>query len=398
MVPHSSLGANRRFCPGRISGRVCLLDRAGGPAYVVEVTSPPTSAWLAPGTPRAWRAPVFDASPVAFHRGLPGYRPSALVGAPELAAELGVGRLLVKDESNRFSLPAFKILGASWAVERALAGSAAPALVAATDGNHGRAVARLAAQRGLPARIFVPPGVHPVAVEAIESEGASVTTVPAGYDAAVAAAVADAERTGALLVQDTAWPGYEQIPAWIVEGYTTLFAELDEQLGDTALDLLVVPVGVGSLAQAAIGHYRRPGIEDPPALLSVEPDRAACALASLHSDELTSVATSPTVMAGLCCETPSAAAWPYLRHGLDAAVAVTDAEALDAAGGLAAAGVPSGPCGAATLAAARLALGNPELREHLRIGRDATVVLLSTESSTANPSAAEHPATTGETR
>jgi diaminopropionate ammonia-lyase len=352
------------------------------------VTALHSSIWLAPSTSRAWRAPALDSNPVDFHRGLPGYQPSPLVEAPELAAELGVGRVLVKDESNRFGLPAFKILGASWAVERALADAAdVTALVAATDGNHGRAVARLAAQRGLAARIFVPVGVHPAAVEAIRTEGATVTTVEASYDAAVSAAVADAERTGALLVQDTAWPGYQQLPDWIVAGYTTLFTELDEQLGDTFLDLLVVPVGVGSLAQAAIGHYRRPGIEQPPALLSVEPDRAACALASLQRDELTSVTTSPTVMAGLCCETPSAAAWPYLRHGLDAAVAVTDAEAITATGDLAAAGVLSGPCGAATLAAARVAVRNPELREHLTITPDSTVVLLSTESSTANPSA-----------
>jgi diaminopropionate ammonia-lyase len=122
-------------------------------------------------------------------------------------------------------------------------------------------------------------------------------------------------------------------------------------------------------------------------LLSVEPNQAACVLASLRQDELTSVTTSPTVMAGLCCETPSAAAWPFLRHGLDAAVAVTDAAAIAAAGDLAATGVRSGPCGAAPLAAARLALGNPELRKHLGITADSTVVLLSTESSIANPSA-----------
>jgi diaminopropionate ammonia-lyase len=362
-------------------------------AYVTGVTALHSLIWTSAIVTRGWRAPAFDASPVAFHRGLPGYRPTPLVEAPDLAAELAVGRVLVKDESDRFGLPAFKILGASWAVERALSDGAGEvtALVAATDGNHGRAVARLAAQRGLAARIFVPPGVHPAAVAAIAREGATVTTVDGSYDAAVAAATADLDRNGGLLVQDTAWPGYEQLPAWIVEGYTTLFGELDEQLGDTALDLLVVPVGVGSLAQAAIGHYRRPGIQSPPALLSVEPDRAACVLASLQQDELTSITTSPTVMTGLCCQTPSAAAWPFLRQGLDAAVAVTDADAIIAAGELAAIGVPSGPCGAATLAAARLTLRSPELRDHLKITAGSTVVLLSTESSTANPSAAEAP-------
>ena len=346
-----------------------------------------SSAWTAPHPARSWRAPAPGDSPLAFHQSLPGYRPTPLVEAPDLAAELSVGRVLVKDESDRFGLPAFKILGASWAIERALAGAAGiTTLVAATDGNHGRAVARVAAQRGLAARIFVPAAVHPAAVQAIAGEGATVIRVENSYDEAVTAAIADAEQAGALLLQDTAWPGYEQIPAWIVEGYTTLFAELDEQLAD--LDLLVVPVGVGSLAQAAVAHYRRPGIERAPALLAVEPDRASCLLASLRQDERVSIVTSPTVMTGLCCETASASAWPYLRHGLDAAVAVTDAEAIAAVGDLAAAGVPAGPCGAATLAAARRVLADSALREHLGITGDSTVVLLSTESSTANPSAA----------
>jgi diaminopropionate ammonia-lyase len=358
------------------------------------VTAPRSSIWTAGHPARGWSAPAPVSSSLEFHRSLPGYRPTPLVEAPELAAALAVGRLLVKDESDRFGLPAFKILGASWAVDRALNGRReVTALVAATDGNHGRAVARVAAQRGLAARIFVPAGVHPAAVTAIADEGATVSVVSDSYDQAVAAAVEDAEHSGALLVQDTAWPGYEEIPSWIVEGYTTLFAELDEQLADPVLDLLVVPVGVGSLAQAAIGHYRRPGIRNPPALLSVEPEAAACVLRSLQAGEQVTVATSPTIMSGLCCETPSSAAWPYLEHGLDAAVAVGDPAVVEAAGELAAAGVPSGPCGAATLAALRLVMRTPELREHLGIAAGSTVVLLSTESSTANPSTTAPPPT-----
>jgi diaminopropionate ammonia-lyase len=352
----------------------------------VQVAS--SSIWTAAGPARNWRAaPAPGSSPFGFHQAQPGYRPSRLVEAPELAASLAVGRVLVKDESDRFGLPAFKILGVSWAVERALSDGAAgvTALVAATDGNHGRAVARGAAQRGLAARIFVAAGVHPAAVAAISGEGATVTTVPDSYDGTIAAAIADVERNGGLLVQDTAWPGYEQLPAWIVEGYATMFLEIDEQLGGTGPDLLVVPVGVGSLAQAAIGHYRRAGMGNPPGLLSVEPDGAACVLRSLQRDELVTVATSPTVMTGLNCGTPSAAAWPYLRQGLDAAVAVPDSAATTAVAELAAAGVPSGPCGAATLAGARLALGDPEHRDHLGIGATSTVVLLSTEGRAANP-------------
>jgi diaminopropionate ammonia-lyase len=339
--------------------------------------------WLARTGARAWRAPALASSPVEFHRALPGYRPTPLVETPRLAGELGVARVLVKDESARLGLPAFKILGASWAIERALARYGGQTLVAATDGNHGRAVARVAAARGLAARIFVPSGVHPRAVDAIADEGATIVRVDGSYDDAVGRADADARRTGALLVQDMAWPGYEQIPGWIVEGYTTMFAEIEEQLG--RCDLVVVPVGVGSLAQAAIAYYRRPGVRHAPALLSVEPDRAACALRSLERDELITIDTSATIMAGLNCGTPSAAAWPYLRSGLDAATAVTDAEAAGAVADLAECGVPAGPCGAAALAGARVALAQASRRAHLGVTGSSTVVLLSTEGAAANP-------------
>ena len=157
------------------------------------------------------------ATSLDFHRGLAGYAPTRLVDLPALAAGLGVGRLLVKDESHRLGLPAFKSLGASWAIHRALRdrlGSDAEApsrspvtLVAATDGNHGRAVARFSRLHGHRARIFVPDGVHPAAVQAIRDEGADVTAVPADYDEAVRTAARYAADTGGILVQDTAWDG-----------------------------------------------------------------------------------------------------------------------------------------------------------------------------------------------
>src|ERR1035441_10529197 len=164
--------------------------------------------------------------------------------------------------------------------------------------------------------------------------------------------------------QDTAWPGYEQVPGWIADGYSTLFTEIDAQLAQVRASgpgLVVIPVGVGSLAQAAVTHYRsRPDGSGPrgsaAALLSVEPESAACVLASLVKDELVSVPTGTTVMAGLNCGTPSLLAWPRLRGGLDAALAVTDAESVAAAHGLAPCGVPAGPCGAASLAGACVAL------------------------------------------
>ncbi|MWA07330.1 diaminopropionate ammonia-lyase [Actinomadura sp. LD22] len=357
------------------------------------------TSWFSRPAARAWRCPPASRDAAAFHAALPGYAPTPLVEAPALAAGLGAGRVFVKDESSRLGLPAFKILGASWGVCRALCdrlGVPVPAagpvaalraragafrLVTATDGNHGRAVAAMARMLGTRAEVFVPDGVHPAALAAIEGEGARVVRVGAPYDEAVRAAAESARGdASALLVQDTAWPGYERVPRWIVEGYSTLFAEIDAQLraaGAGAPDVVAVPVGVGSLAQAAVVHYRS-GVSAPK-LLAVEPDAAPCVLASLAAGRLVTVQTGATAMAGLNCATPSSAAWPYLRAGVDAAVSVADADVAHAARDLAAAGVSAGPCGAAALAGVRAA------RPGLGLGPADTVVLLSTEGAAANP-------------
>lgn len=347
--------------------------------------------WVARPGARAWRCAPAPTDVRAFHAALPDYAPTPLTELPDLAAESGVGRVFVKDESCRLGLPAFKALGASWAVHRALAGRARGTitLVTATDGNHGRAVARTARTLGQRAHVFVPSGVHPSAVAAIAGEGAEVTEVPGSYDDAVRHAAERASGPDTVLIQDTAWPGYETIPAWIAEGYSTLCAEVDEQLaGLTGPDLVVVPVGVGSLAQAVVTHYRSRPAGHPPALLSVEPDTAACLVASLRRGEPVTVDTSDTTMAGLNCGTLSTLAWPYLSAGLDAAVAVRDTDSARAAARLADLGVSAGPCGAAPLAGLRAALTGPGAdtrRAALGLGPDSVVVLLSTEGGAANP-------------
>lgn len=371
-------------------------------------------SWFARPAARSWTCASGPAEVRRFHAALPGYAPTPLTELPRLAAELGVGRIFVKDESSRLGLPAFKALGAFWAVHRILAeraaegreraevregaeGRAGITLVTATDGNHGRALARAGRENGLRTRVFVPSGVHPAAVAAIEREGAEVVRVAGPYDEAVRQAAEAARAADTVLVQDTAWPGYERIPGWIVEGYSTLFAEIDEQLaaaGAGAPGLVTVPVGVGSLAQAAVTHYRgRPPAADGrpgPALLAVEPEAAASLLESLTRGEPVTVPTGETAMAGLNCGTPSALAWPFLRDGLDAAVAVGEADAARAMADLGALGVPSGPCGAASLAGLRAALSGPDAvarRAALGIGPESTVVLLSTEGREANPHA-----------
>jgi diaminopropionate ammonia-lyase len=353
------------------------------------------TTWLAHDRDRAWTCAPPSADAIAFHRSLDGYAPTPLVPLPMLADELGVGHVFAKDESSRLSLPAFKALGASWAVHKALAqrtDDGPVTVVTATDGNHGRAVARFARLLGHRALIVVPPGVHPMAVQAIRDEGAEVIAVEGSYDAAVAAAARSADEIAGVLVQDTAWDGYEEIPGWIVEGYATLFAEADQQLVDAGIarpDLVLVPTGVGSLLQAALAHYR--GDADSAArvrVASVEPDAAACVAPSLQAGSPVTVATGITVMAGLNCGTPSTLAWPYIVDGLDAAIAVSDAEDLRAARDLADLGVSAGPCGAAGLAAARSALtgdGSARRRAHLGIDPDSTVLLVVTEGSDANP-------------
>ncbi|MER7761602.1 pyridoxal-phosphate dependent enzyme [Streptomyces sp. NPDC097619] len=379
-----------------------------GSAAAADSPPPRAPRWYARPAAREWTCAPVDPAARAFHRGLPGYAPTPLVELPSLAAEFDLGRVFVKDESARLGLPAFKALGAFWAVHRILDGrpGPGPTLITATDGNHGRAVARAARLAGRPARIFTPDGVHPAAVAAIAAEGAEVVPVPGSYDEAVLRAAREAELPDTALVQDTSWPGYEEVPGRIVEGYATLCAEIDEQLavaGAGTPALVAVPVGVGSLAQAVVTHYRgthtarptthRPahpagGGAAPTALLAVEPEAAPCLLESLLHGAPVTVDTGRTVMAGLNCGTVSALAWPYLSAGIDAAVSVTDAAATRAAADLATLGLPAGPCGAAALAGLRTALTGPgasDRRARLGLGADAVVVLLSTEGPEANP-------------
>lgn len=389
---------------------MCWTEGSAGPhaGRVPETSCSPRSLpWFANPDARTWTCPPAPIGVHDFHASLADYTPTPLPELPALAAELGVGRVFVKDESFRLGLPAFKALGASWAMHQILSRRTATThsdgpvtFVTATDGNHGRAVARMARLLGQRAHVFVPQGVHPAAAAAIAAEEAEVTQVAGPYDEAVrqAADAAAGPGSGAaggprssVLVQDTAWSGYEQIPGWIVEGYSTLFAEIDMQLNATGArspSLVAVPVGVGSLAQAAVTHYRSRSAENAPALLAVEPDAAACVLTSLTRREPLSVATGETTMAGLNCGTPSSIAWPFLRDGLDAAVAVTDADSARAARDLAALGVSSGPCGAASLAGIRAALtgdGAESRRTALALGPTSTLVLLSTEGTAANP-------------
>lgn len=359
-------------------------------------------------------APLCDPptrAPLDFHRRLPGYTPTPLVDVPLLAARLGVGRVWVKDEAQRLGLPAFKILGAAWAVYRLICqrlGSAirpwatidelraqiaplgALTLVTATDGNHGRGVARVAAWLGWAAQVYVPRGTVAARIEAIESEGGRVVIVDGNYDEAVARAAADAD-TRHLLIADTGPLDTDPVPAWVIDGYSTLFWEIDDGLasaGQPWPDVVAVQVGVGALAAAAVRHFRAPALHRAaqPRLIGVEPQHAACVLASIEAGRpITLAGQQDSIMAGLNCGTPSPAAWPLISRGLDLLVAVEDDSAKRAMRVLAEADIVAGESGAAGLAGLLDLLTGSESAEPRRtlgVGPSTQVLLLSTEGAT----------------
>ncbi len=354
--------------------------------------------------------------PISVHRKLPGYRPTPLVRCDAIAHRLGVADVWVKDESWRLGLPAFKMLGASYAVYHALierlghdvawndidelraqlATLMPMALAAATDGNHGRAVARMAKLLGFPSSIYVPQGMVPARIEAIESEGATVTVVAGDYDAAVRRSAEDAGDY-CLVISDTSWPGYVRTPTRVMRGYSTVFAEISDQLaahGAPEPTMISVPVGVGAFAAAAVHNYKpENAVDATPFLLGVEPGSANCVMQSIRSGELVTVPGPHTsVMVGLNCGTPSEIAWPLVSRGLDAVVAIDDGWARQAMRELAAAGVVSGETGAASLAGLSAVCNGVDggrLREQIGLGATSSVLVLSTEGAT-DPDAWAH--------
>jgi len=308
---------------------------------------------------------------------------------------------LLKDESSRFGQASFKILGASHAVHRALCTTlhlpcdtttlhdlrgpyiirdgearqcSALTLVTASAGNWGRAVARTAAEMGIPCVVLVPRTTDPSTVHLIASEGdgVDVRVLDADYDSCVLEARRLGTREHWVLTMDTSWEGYETFPRWVVQGYETMLAEVDEQVGAVgAVGTVVVSVGVGSWAQAVVEHYLRSGTR----VVVVEPEAAAGLLESLVNGNVVTVSTGMSIMNGMNCGTVSRIAWPYLRDGVDIAVAVGEDEVHRCVEEFKQLGLDVGPCGAAPLAAVR------RLRSAGLLDDDGVVVLFSTEGS-----------------
>lgn len=346
----------------------------------------PERVLVNPHARKVAEVPAPSREPLRFHKTLAGYAPTPLHDAQDLAAEIGVGRLWIKDETSRLGLPAFKVLGASWAVDRALlAQPDARVLVAATDGNHGRAVARMARLRGLTAHILVPDDMALVRREAITDEGAELEVITGSYDDAVAASAALADDDHAV-VSDTAWPGYETIPAAVIDGYATLLWEVSDELrarAERPPDLVIAQVGVGAFATAVIRQARGPdgwGAR----MISVEPLSAACALESVAAGR--PVAVEPphdSIMSGLNCGMISPLSWPALSTGADMFVAIEDETAREGMRLLARHGLVGGECSGGPIGALS-ALKSKRLDgwDALALADHASVLVFLTEGAT----------------
>jgi diaminopropionate ammonia-lyase len=381
MRPAFALFHNPRAAPEAPYGRVqeVVMDAAGHAAAFAEITR--------------W----------------PGYAATPLVGLDAVARALGLAAVHYKDEGSRFGLGSFKALGGAYAVRRHLGSVLAAALgrpittaelldgthrartesvtvTTATDGNHGRSVAWGAQLFGCRAVIYIHATVSAGRQAAIERYGAAVVRTPGNYDDAVRQAAADAAANGWTVVSDTSYAGYRDIPRDVMHGYTVMVEEALRQWPDAAPPThAFVQGGVGALPAAAAAHlWQRLGVRRP-RFVVVEPERAACLLASARAGKPVAVTgTLDTVMAGLACGEASELAWDLLARAADAFMAIPDRDAIDAMRLLAEQrpAVVAGESAVAGLAALRAAAADPEARAALRLGPDSRVLLFGSEGAT----------------
>ena len=350
----------------------------------------------------------------AYHMSFPVYQETPLAHLQETARSLGVSDMYVKDESYRFGLNAFKVLGGSYAMGHYLADrlgkdmdevtydfltsqSTRDALgditfVTATDGNHGRGVAWTARQLKQHAVVYMPEGSAEERLRNIQAEGADASITDLNYDDAVRLANRQAEEKGWVMVQDTAWDGYENIPRWIMQGYGTMGLEAYEQLPERPTHIFL-QAGVGSMAGAITGLFSSLYGKDKPIITIVEPNEADCIFrtAKANDGKLHPVTGHMrTIMAGLACGEPCSIGWQVLKDYADFFISCPD---YAAAQGMRILGNPmgqdlkvvSGESGAAAFGAVTEILRNPELKdfkEQLQLDANSRILFFSTEGDT----------------
>ena len=351
-----------------------------------------------------------------FHRSFPEYRETPLVELKALSKRLGVTSIRVKDESFRFGLNAFKVLGGSYALgsyiakklgvdlselpyERLISPEVREKLgpitfVTATDGNHGRGIAWTASKLKQKSVVFMPKGSTEERLQNIQALGAEASITDLNYDDTVRHALACQEQYGWALIQDTAWPGYEEIPGWIMEGYTTMASEIREQLQGEKPTHIFLQAGVGAMAGAICGYFTALyGDAERPVITIVEPDQADCLYrtAKANDGQLHAVTGDMrSIMAGLCCGEPCTIGWEILRDHADHFISIPDSVA---AKGMRILGHPlpgdarviSGESGAATMGFVAEVLTNPELtdlKQELALNSESRILCISTEGDT----------------
>ncbi len=348
----------------------------------------------------------------AYHTSIPGYAPTALVDLKHLAERLGVASIAVKDESTRFGLNAFKALGGSYCVANVIAKKAGKDLstldfsdvktlamqmhdvkfITATDGNHGRGIAWTAHMLGVPAKVFMPKGSAAERLANIKALGADAEITDWNYDDTVRHAAEVAEKNGWTLVQDTSWPGYEKIPAWIMQGYLTMAKEAFDAFDGTPTHIFL-QAGVGSMAGAVAAFAADYYGKNKPLIVIVEPDQADCIFktAKANDGKLHAVTGDMhSIMAGLCCGEPCTIGWEELNAHAEAFISMPDEIA---AKGMRTLGNPmsgdprviSGESGASTTGIVCELLENRDLidmKTALGIDKDSKILCFSTEGDT----------------
>lgn len=277
-----------------------------------------------------------------YHNSFPMYSKTPLARLSSFAGYVGVKDIYVKDESYRFGLNAFKVLGGSYAIGQVLAQKLGTSIaklpyeklvspdtnkkigemtfISATDGNHGRGVAWTANQLGQKSVILMPKGSAKERLDNIKAEGAEASITDLNYDDAVRMAYDLSQKNNWIMVQDTAWDGYEDIPTWIMQGYMTMAYEAYKQLGSTIPTHIFVQAGVGSLAGAVLGFFSEVYKENKPIMTVVEPDAAACVFETAKAHDGTRhfvTGDMKTIMAGLACGEPNTISWEILRDYAD---------------------------------------------------------------------------------
>lgn len=349
-----------------------------------------------------------------FHKSFPMYEPTPLADMGTLSKELGIKGLYIKDESYRFGLNAFKVLGGSYAIgkyladklgldisqlpyEKLVSGQVKEQLgemtfITATDGNHGRGVAWTANQLGQKSVVYMPKGSAIERLENIRNEGAEASVTDMNYDGAVRLANSMADLNGWIMVQDTAWEGYTDIPTWIMQGYATMAYEAYEQMPEKPTHIFL-QAGVGSMAAAVTGLFAATYEDDKPIITIVEPNKADCVFqtAEANDGDLHFVTGSmDTIMAGLACGEPSSIGWSVLRDYADNFISCPDSFA---AKGMRILGNPpgddkkviSGESGAVTTGLVAELMTNPEyedIKKRLGLNENSSVLCFSTEGDT----------------